>query len=589
MSMQSNKNNSSQESAFSHLITFASDEKSKVFASIFISFLSVLCSMIPYFIITNIIIDIYDKSYTLFSIVLYGIIILITHLSSVWFACLASSFSHKAAFGILKKIRIKISEKMTRMPMGNIINTPSGKLKTLFLDIVEQLETVLAHMIPEISANLFIPLCMFSYMLFLDWRLALISLITLPFGAFCYKQMTRDYEKKYNRVVNAAKNMNACIVEYVNGIEVIKTFSQGKKSYQNYEMAVQENCNAKADWFMDMRAYYSAGMSILPAGLIGVLPLGLYLFEQGSLSAPVFISCIILTLGFVKPIISAIQYTDRLAVMQSTITTISSFLKTKELVRPLEEKTLPHYDIEFKNVTFAYEEENVLDNITFQTISNGINAIVGSSGSGKSSIAKLLANFWDVKSGEITIGGQNIQNLPLSQAMKLISYVSQDNFLFDRSILENIKMGNPHATQEAIEEASKRASCHDFIISLQNGYETLVGEAGAKLSGGERQRITIARAILKDSPIIILDEATAFTDPENEAIIQESLSELVKNKTVILIAHKLGTIINADKIIVLDKGIKEAEGTHITLLEKSPTYKKLWKFYTENTEGEVKI
>lgn len=569
---QTKKNN-----AFRWILRFAGQCRGRLTASVLLAVLGSACGVVPYLAVTQIIIRLLSRNYELVPIGLLALLALLGYLGGTWLNTASTMLSHRSAFIILKNIRTELTAKLSRVPMGTILDTPSGKFKTLLVDTVEKLELPLAHMIPELTANILIPVLMLLYMFVLDWRLALISLITIPIGLFCYMGMMKDYEKRYSRVLTAGKNMDAAIVEYVGGIEVIKAFNQSSSSYGKYADAVKENEAAKATWFKQTNGFYVAGISIMPSCLLGVLPLGAWLFQSGSLTAPVFIACIILALGLVKPLIQALQYTDSLAMVDSTIQEIAGMLEEKEMKRPLEPVPLKNSNISFREVSFGYGDAEVLHRISFDAAPCGMTAIVGPSGSGKSTVARLIASFWEADSGEVQIGGVDVRSLPLKQVMDMVSYVSQDNFLFHLSVKENIRMGRPDASDEEVIAAAKQASCHDFISALPQGYDTLAGEGGSSLSGGERQRIAIARAILKNSPVVILDEATAFTDPENEAVIQASINELVRGKTLIVIAHRLSTITAADKILVMDNGRVEAEGTHDALLKDCPLYRELWE------------
>ncbi|BDF58811.1 ABC transporter ATP-binding protein [Christensenellaceae bacterium] len=569
---QTKKNN-----AFRWILRFAGQCRGRLTASVLLAVLGSACGVVPYLAVTQIIIRLLSRNYELVPIGLLALLALLGYLGGTWLNTASTMLSHRSAFIILKNIRTELTAKLSRVPMGTILDTPSGKFKTLLVDTVEKLELPLAHMIPELTANILIPVLMLLYMFVLDWRLALISLITIPIGLFCYMGMMKDYEKRYSRVLTAGKNMDAAIVEYVGGIEVIKAFNQSSSSYGKYADAVKENEAAKATWFKQTNGFYVAGISIMPSCLLGVLPLGAWLFQSGSLTAPVFIACIILALGLVKPLIQALQYTDSLAMVDSTIQEIACMLEEKEMKRPLEPVPLKNSNISFREVSFGYGDAEVLHRISFDAAPCGMTAIVGPSGSGKSTVARLIASFWEADSGEVQIGGVDVRSLPLKQVMDMVSYVSQDNFLFHLSVKGNIRMGRPDASDEEVIAAAKQASCHDFISALPQGYDTLAGEGGSSLSGGERQRIAIARAILKNSPVVILDEATAFTDPENEAVIQASINELVRGKTLIVIAHRLSTITAADKILVMDNGRVEAEGTHDALLKDCPLYRELWE------------
>ena len=558
------------------LAEFAKPCKRKLSGSVALAVLGALCGMVPYMAVSNGVIMICHENYQFEKLALIALIALAGYLGQVWFGTFSTMKSHESAFIVLRNIRMAITGKLSRVPMGVILDTPSGKFKTTIVDTVEKLELPLAHMVPELTANILIPILMLVYLFVLDWRLALISLATIPVGVFCYMGMLKDYETRYARVLTAGKNMDAATVEYIGGIEVVKTFNQGERSYKKYADAVAENEASKVTWFKQTNGYYVTGLSILTSTLVGVLPLGSWLFMNGKIDAGTLITCIILALGLVKPLIQALQYTDSLAMVDSTVKEVGNLLDQPELVRPMIRADLVNTDVSFENVTFRYKDVEILHGISFDCVKGGMTAIVGPSGSGKSTIARLIASFWEAESGNVCIGGTDVRNIPLSQVMELVSYVSQDNFLFHLSIRENIRVGKPDATDAEIEDAARKASCHDFILSLPDGYDTLAGDAGSHLSGGERQRIAIARAILKNSPIVVLDEATAFTDPENEAVIQASIAELVAGKTLIVIAHRLSTITDADKILVVDQGNIAAEGTHEELLKRSRLYKELW-------------
>lgn len=558
------------------LFEFAKPCKSLLVSSVIFAVLGAGFGIIPYITVSRIIIQICSGDYNLKSIILMAVIALLSYLLQLCLATISTVRSHRAAFTVLKNIRIALTRKLSRVPMGFVLDTPSGKFKTMIVDTVEKLELPLAHMIPELIANIVIPILMLIYFMFLDWRLALISLTTFPIGMLCYMGMMKDYEKRYARVMAAAKFMDAATVEYIGGIEVVKTFNQSSTSYRKYAEAVKENENAKSEWFKKTNPYYVAGIAIAPSSLLGVLPIGSLFYMNGNISAGNFISCIILSMGLIAPLIQALRYTDSLAMVDATVKEIGNLLDTEEMKRPEEYVKLDGENIEFLNVSFCYDNTEVLHNISFTANANEMTAFVGPSGSGKTTVARLIASFWNVGSGSVKIGGINVLDIPLSQIMEHIAYVSQDNYLFHLSIRENIKIGKPDATDKDIENAAKEAACHDFITSLPNGYDTVVGDSGSNLSGGEKQRIAIARAILKNSPIVILDEATAFTDPENELAIQHSINRLVAGKTLIIIAHRLSTITSADKIIVMNEGNIEAEGTHTELIGNCVLYRELW-------------
>lgn len=569
--------NPSKKGTIQRLRDFAKPCKGLLASSVALAALAAFCGIIPYAAVSQIISNLMRGQIQPGRIMPLVLLALLGYLASLWLNTYSTIRSHRAAFTILAHIRKAITAKLARMPMGAILDTPSGKYKSMLVDTVEKLELPLAHMVPELTANTLIPVLMLIYLFLLDWRIALISLATVPIGLLCYMGMMKDYEARYARVLSANKNMDAAMVEYINGIQVIKTFRQDEDSYRKYAAAVTESERSKSDWFRKTNGFYVAGMAVMPSCLLGVLPLGSLLYINGRIDADALISCIILALGLVKPLIQALRYTDSLAMVDATVQEIGKLLDLEEMNRPQKSVSLPNHEIAFQNVSFRYHETEVLHQLSFSCAEGAMTAIVGPSGSGKSTIARLIASFWEAESGCVTVGGVDMRKIPLPQAMNAVSYVSQDNFLFHLSIRENIRFGNPSAMDEEVERAAQKASCHDFILSLPRGYDTLAGDGGSHLSGGERQRIAIARAILKNSPVVVLDEATAFADPENEAVIQSSISQLVAGKTLIVIAHRLSTITAADTIFVLNEGAVAAQGTHQELLAESPLYQALWQ------------
>jgi len=566
-------------------MSFAREAHGGLTASVVLAVLGAAAGIVPYIAAAQILTLICAGMYELGPIATAASVALVGYLGSVWLASASTIISHRCAFITLNSIRKALTDKLSRVPMGTVLAQPSGTFKTLIVDTVEKLELPLAHMVPELTANTLIPVLMLAYLFVLDWRLALISLITIPVGICCYMGMMKDYGPRYARVLDASKNMDAAIVEYIGGIEVIKGFNQSTASYGRYVDAVRANEDAKVTWFRQTNPFYVAGVTIMPSCLIGVLPLGSLLYLSGDISASALITCIILALGLVKPLMQALRYTDSLAMVDSTVAEVSTLLDAPEMKRPSTPVEIPNYRVTFDKVSFGYGKEEVLHGISLAIEPHAMTALVGPSGSGKSTVARLIASFWEADGGSVGIGGIDVKNIPLEQVMRSISYVTQDNYLFDLSVRENIRMGKPDASDAEVEEAAQRASCHEFICALPAGYDTCVGSAGARLSGGERQRIAIARAVLKDAPIVILDEATAFTDPENEAAIQASISGLVAGKTLIIIAHHLSTIVGADKIVVMDHGRVSAEGTHHELLESSSLYRSLWNAQQEATHA----
>jgi ATP-binding cassette subfamily B protein IrtA len=568
-------------SPLARLADFAAPHRAGYIAAVILAVLGVASGLLPYFAMAQMIIQLVDGGKKLaFYLEWCGIAAAGFGLKVILMS-LSTTLSHQATFAVISEVRFRLASKLTRVPMGYLLDIPSGKLKTTMVEKVDSIEPTLAHVLPEMTSNLLVPLGIIIYLFTLDWRMALVSLATLPVGFLCYLGMTRNYAEKFAAYTNARKHMSATTVEYVNGIEVIKAFNQSANSYDKFTDAVKQNAAVALDWIREVQVYFAMGLGIWPAVLIGVLPVGCLFYMNGTLSAPTFITIMILSLGIIAPILAAMYYTDDLAQIGTIIGDIGRILDTPELERPGARKKLNGAAIELKGVTFAYHDEPVLKGIDLKIEAGSVTALVGPSGGGKSTIAKLIASFWDASGGTITLGGVDIKQIPLEQLMENIAYVAQDNYLFDDTVRNNIRMGRPDASDAEVEEVAKASGCHEFIMKLEHGYDTVAGGAGGHLSGGERQRIAIARAMLKNAPVVILDEATAYTDPENEAVIQEAVAGLVRGKTLIVIAHRLSTIINSDQIVVIENGKVIAAGKHENLLENCALYRNMWRAHSD--------
>lgn len=497
------------------------------------------------------------------------------------FSTISTTLSHTATYHTLRDLREKMLKKLSRMPMGTILNTPSGQYKTTIVDRVEGMEPTLAHLIPEMTANLVVPVAIAVFIFVIDWRMGLASLVTTIVGMIAASGSGKTYATRWEGAVKVGKEMANSIVEYIGGIQVVKAFSQSAGSYHRYAGAVNQNAAYFTDWMKDSSKYMTVMQSFIPSILITILPVGGLLCKSGTLSPADFFTVIVLSLGFTGPFLAALSFVDELAVVGTNVKEISGILDAPELERPEEPVMLNSSEILLKDVSFAYEKgkDAVLNHMNLDIKPGTVTALVGPSGSGKSTIAKLIAGFWDVTGGSITLGGMDLRKIPFDQLNRQIAYVSQDNYLFDRSVRDNIRMGKLDATDEEVETVAKAAGCDTFIRALDQGYDTVCGGGGGHLSGGEKQRISIARAMLKDAPIVILDEATASIDPENEALIQQAISSLTRGKTLIVIAHRLGTIANADNIVVVQNGTIVAQGTQEALLKHCPLYAAMWKSY----------
>ena len=580
--------NKNEQSTASSLLRFAGPYKGRYVLSICLSVLGVASGLVPYYAAAQMLIGLIGTERNFSFYILWGIVAGVGYLAKSTFAILSTSISHTATFLALRDIRKQIVDKFSRMPMGTLLNTPSGQLKDTLVDRVEGLETPLAHLLPEMSANVLVPVFIVIYLFVLDWRMALISLITIPVGMAFMAMILKTYPQQYEGSVKINQRMNNAVVEYVNGIEVIKAFNQSATSYGKYSDAVRDNADYFYKWMKSCQWAMASYNAICPAVLITVLPAGVLFYAGGSITAANLITIIILSLGIVGPLIAASNFADSLGMVGTVVNEIAVLLDGPELVRPTQPVTLNSQEIQLNDVSFSYnaDGDNALQHINLTIEPGTVTALVGPSGSGKSTITKLIAGFWDVGAGSITLDGKDLRTISQKQLADQIAYVSQDNYLFDDTIRENIRMGRLSASDAEVEEAAKAAGCDTFIRSLENGYDTNVGGAGGHLSGGERQRIAIARAMLKNAPIVILDEATAYIDPENEAVVQQAVSKLVAGKTLIIIAHRLSTITDSDQIVVMKDGSISDIGTHEELLNRSALYKEMWQAHIGVKDGE---
>lgn len=570
--------------AIRQLFAFVGERNSKMRISILLAVLGEMFGIVPFLMVALLADELYRGTATIQRVLFFSGIAAICQLIKMLLTWRSSLMSHKISFTILKNIREAITDRMVKVPMGVMLETPTGTFKNLIVDNVAKLEDSMAHFMPELPSNIAAPLCSILLIFILDWRMGLASLITIPLGILFFAAMMRGYGPRMENYMRSANDMNSSLVEYVSGIQVIKAFNRSASSYGKYSKSVNYFHDSTMEWWSQCWFWNAAARAVLPSTLLGTLPVGAWLYMEGTLSLPVFLISLVVPLGFVAPLMKVSEAMEQVSMIKGNLEQVTAFLKTPELVRPSEPVSLGERTYQFENVHFGYKETEVLHGISFQTRPGTMTAIVGPSGSGKSTIAKLMAGFWDVTSGSVRFGGQDIRQIPFEQLMGEISYVAQDNFLFDKSIRENIRMGNPAATDEEVEDAAKAANCHDFIMQLEQGYDTLAGDAGDRLSGGERQRITIARAMLKPSSVVILDEATAYADPENEALIQQAISKLVAGKTLIVVAHRLNTIRNADQILVVANGNIAGRGTQEELLRECPIYQKMWQDYAGTIE-----
>ena len=562
------------------LFSFAAPCKGKMALSVFCAILSVAGGFIPFWAVYEILLAFINQNVTLNGILIWCLVGAAGYLLRVACHGISTILAHISAYTILEGIRLKIADRLMKAPLGEVMGRRIGYLKNIIMDKVEDLEPPLAHMIPELTSNLLLPVAIFIWMLVIDWRMGLAVLISPVLAMIPMFFLMRNYNSQYAAYMEANNHVNSIIIEYVEGIEVVKAFNQSTSSYEKFVNAVQSFKEFTLAWFKSTWKSMNLMMAIMPTTLLGVLPVGLLLVQNGSISPAELAMGIILSLSIVGPLMKATTFINEAKSMEYAVEAANELLNLPVLPDSGKIVSIPHNDIALKHVTFSYdgsEQNEVLHDVNLELPEGSFTALVGPSGGGKSTIARLIARFWDVTGGNITIVGKNIKELSIRQLSELVSFVTQDNFLFNCSLKENIRLGNPNATDEEVYAAAKAACCDEFIVRLDKGYDTPAGDAGKRLSGGEKQRISIARAILKNAPIVILDEATAFTDPQNEDKIQKSIMALSKGKTLLVIAHRLSTIQNADQIVVLKKGRIVDCGKQEELLKRCPLYADMWK------------
>ncbi|WP_455150114.1 ABC transporter ATP-binding protein [Capnocytophaga sp.] len=570
------------------LLQIAGQRKSLLLASCTLAVIHSVLSLVPYALVFYIIKELTQSQpnfSTVQQYVVYAIVIVIV--SMVAFL-LSGILSHIAAFNILYGLRKTITEKVGILPMGYLSHRNSGAFKKIISDDVERIETFVAHQIPDFVKAVALPLLTLGYLFSEDWRLALISclplLVLVVIMPLMFGSKNQNLTQKYH---HSLEEMSAGIVEYVRAMPVMKIFQQSAETFDKYGKKVLTFHRFVSEWIRHSSPPFAIFMSFASNAMLPVLALGLYLYFHNGLTLATLLFFLILGTGYMRPVFAMSNMAMQLQLIEQGVQQIDKILEAPVLPETHTPQASSHYDIRFDKVSFAYDGEHyVLNDINFIAKEGSITALVGPSGAGKSTVGQLLSRFWDVQEGSISIGGVDIRQLSTEKLMQKVSFVFQDSFMFAQTMYENICMGM-NKTKEEVIEAAKAAQIHNFIMSLPKGYDTLFGQQGVHLSGGEQQRFQLARAILKDAPILILDEATAFADPENEYKIQLAFSELIKGKTVLVIAHRLSTITSADQIIVFEKGEINAIGTHNELLQSSELYQRMWNAHNRAQDWNI--
>lgn len=586
---------------FKKVFEYAGPHKKDLYGATLIVLLSVLMGVLPFVLAYQVISPLVmgesvDSGYV--SMRVAGVLVCLV-LQAILYGW-GLDVSHKAAYNTLLRLRTSLQKRFEQLPLGFIQDKGTGTIKKLFVDDVDSLEVLLAHSLPEGIANLMIPLAIYVAMFFIDWKLALLSLASIPVSFAAMMIMYSVGMKKMGPYYMAGQKMNNTIIEYINGMEVVKVFNKDAESYERFRKDISDYRDYTLEWYKAAWPWMAIYSSLLPCTIILTLPLGAWFVLRGFSSLPDLILILCLSLSIGIPLLKSLGFLPTMPQLNYKIAALEQVLETAPLRQTEAAFHGNSHDICFDHVTFGYEKtkpgpdgkpmvtmDEVIHDVSFTARAGQKTALVGESGSGKSTLAKLLIHYYDPQQGSISIGGQKITEMSLEALNSQISYVAQDQYLFNTSLLENIRMGRPDATDEEVLEAAKRAQCTEFLEKLPQGIQSMAGDAGKMLSGGQRQRISLARAILKNAPIIVLDEATAYADPENEEKMEAAIAELVKGKTLFVIAHKLPAIMNADQICVIEHGKLAATGTHTELLASCEEYKKLWKAAQDSEEWKV--
>lgn len=586
---------------FKKVFEYAGPHKKDLYIATFIVLLSVLMRVLPFVLAYQVISPLVmgnavDTKYVCIRVIGVLICLILQAILYGW----GLDVSHKAAYSTLLRLRTSLQKRFEAVPLGFIQDKGTGTIKKLFVDDVDSLEVLLAHSLPEGIANLMIPIAIYVAMFFIDWKLALLSLASIPISFAAMMIMYSVGMKKMGPYYMAGQKMNNTIIEYINGMEVVKVFNKDAESYERFRKDISDYRDYTLEWYKAAWPWMAIYSSLLPCTIILTLPLGAWFVLCGFSTLPDLILVLCLSLSIGIPLLKSLSFLPTMPQLNYKIAALEQVLETAPLQQTDAVFHGKNYDICFDHITFGYEKsqpgpdgqpmvtmDEVIHDISFTAKAGQKTALVGESGSGKSTLAKLLIHYYDPQQGSISIGGQKITEMSLEALNSQVSYVAQDQYLFNTSILENIRIGRPDATDEEVLEAAKKAQCMEFLEKLPQGIHSMAGDAGKMLSGGQRQRISLARAILKNAPIIVLDEATAYADPENEEKMEAAIAELVKGKTLFVIAHKLPAIMNADQICVIEHGKLAATGTHAELLAICEEYKKLWKASQDSAEWKV--
>jgi ATP-binding cassette subfamily B protein len=582
-----------RKTGMARLWTLAMRKKALVLCSCVLSVLSVAMSFAPFFAIYYIIRELVARYADLAALntaylIQMGWLAAGGAVAAIFLNFLALMCSHWAAFSTLYLLKLDFTRHIASLPLGFHNANSTGKLRKIVDVNIEKLESFIAHQLPDMVGSFATPIFTIAVLFIFDWRLGLASLVPIIIAYLLQmsaygQEKSKVFMKKYQ---DSLEDMNNAAVEYVRGISVVKAFNQTVFSFRKFHETIKIYGKFCLDYTMSFENYMTAFMVVIGQVYLFLVPVIILISGGATDYARFALSCVfylIFSVSLAAPFTKMMYVSSLSKQVADGIERMDKILDEPPLPEASAPKTADGYTVEFENVTFTYNGENeavAISGVNFTAKQGDVTALVGPSGGGKSTLAHLIPRFYDVASGAVKIGGVDIRDMDGEYLMSIVSFVFQDVFLFKQSIADNIEIGDKSATREQIISAAKAAQCHDFIEKLPQGYDTVIGADNVHLSGGERQRLVIARAILKDAPIIVLDEATAFADPENEQKIQAAFEELMKNKTVIIIAHRLSTVRGADKIVVIDRGKVAETGTHDALVAANGRYARMWEQYT---------
>ncbi|MBN1468458.1 MAG: ABC transporter ATP-binding protein [Fusobacteriaceae bacterium] len=570
------------------VINMISDgERGKLYKTGTIAVLEALFGGVPFIILYFLLYDIIENKLTMDNFMLYTGLIFTSGIIRVFLSYKSMTSARKEGTTMIMKLRLRLGEHIRKLSLGYFNTHDVGELSTKMLESVNKIEMIVTHLITDMAAIISLTFFVALGLFFINIKMAIATIVTVPIAYLIFVLNQKIVDKYGNALYESSTNLADGLLEFIHGIKYIKSFNNSEKKYNDLIDKMRDFKEKSINIEGNLSPILVITNIIIDFGIVILIMTGNYLLMGGELEIKSMIIFLIISSRFFENLKSVAVNSLKLKYLVVAGRKIQTIFDEEKLEGTRDIDGIKNYDIDFENVDFSYHNHKVLKNINLKIPEKTLTAFVGPSGSGKTTMTNLIARFFDTDNGDIKIGGHKIKEIDSENILKEVSMVFQKVTLFRDTIFNNIKIGKPNATKEEILEASKKANCHEFILKLPKGYDTIVGENGSTLSGGEQQRISIARAMLKDAPIILLDEATASLDPENEIFIQEAISKLLTNKTIIVIAHRLKTIKNADKIVVFENGEIKEEGTHEELLTNKSLYSRMWNVQENSNEWKI--